>query len=54
MPAPHLGFIAAAYGVTGLVILATIAAVVLDYRAQKRAVARLSDQVAASASGEGA
>lgn len=42
MPEPHLGFIVAAYAVTAVVILATIAAVALDYRAQKEAVARLS------------
>lgn len=42
MLAPHLGFIVAAYAVTALVIVATIAAVALDYRALKQAVARLS------------
>lgn len=42
MPAPHLGFIVAAYAVSAVVILATIVAVALDYRAQKQAVASLT------------
>ena len=46
MPDAHLGFIAAAYGVTGVVLLATVVAIALDYRAQQRAVARLSGRVA--------
>lgn len=46
MPEAHLGFIVAAYAVTGLVVLATVAAIVLDYRAQQRAVARLAGRLA--------
>lgn len=38
----HAGFIFAAYGVTGLALASTVLAVILDYRAQRRAVARLS------------
>ncbi len=46
MPEAHLGFIAAAYAVTGVVLLATVAAIALDYRVQQRAVARLSGRLA--------
>ncbi len=38
----HFGFIVAAFAVTALILAGTIAAVLLDHRAQKRAVARLS------------
>ena len=38
---PHLGFIVAAYGVTVLVLGATVLAIVLDGRTQKRLLARL-------------
>jgi heme exporter protein CcmD len=40
--ASHTGFIVAAFGVTGLALAGTIAAILLDYRAQLRALARLS------------
>ncbi len=33
METPHLGFIVAAYGLAGLMILSMIAAILLDYRA---------------------
>ncbi len=46
---PHTGFIIAAYGVTAVVTAATILAVVLDYRSQQRAVARLSSRLGAEA-----
>jgi heme exporter protein CcmD len=38
----HLGFIIAAFAVTGVVLAGTIAAILLDYRAQLQALARLS------------
>ena len=38
---PHAAFIVAAYAVAALVIAALIAWVVLDHRAQQRALARL-------------
>ncbi len=38
---PHLGFIVAAYGATALVLVATLAAVLLDGRAQRRMLERL-------------
>ncbi|UDL93365.1 MULTISPECIES: heme exporter protein CcmD [Lichenihabitans] len=37
----HVGFIVAAFVITGLVLSGTLAAVLLDYRAQLRALARL-------------
>jgi heme exporter protein CcmD len=37
----HLGFIVAAFAVTGVVLAGMIAAVLLDYRAQLQALARL-------------
>ncbi len=43
---PHAGFIIAAYAVTAAVLLATVAVVVLDYQAQRRAVERLSGRLA--------
>ena len=39
--ADHLGFIAAAYAAAAAVVLALIAWVVIDYRAQRRALADL-------------
>ena len=36
----HLGFIVAAYGVTAVTLLATIVVLVVDNRAQKRALRR--------------
>ncbi len=39
--ADHLGFIAAAYAAAATVVLVLIAWVVLDYRAQRRALADL-------------
>ncbi len=39
---PHTGFIVAAFLVTGLVLAGTIAAILLDYREQLKALARLS------------
>ena len=39
--APHMSFIAAAYGVATLIIAATIAWVVYDYRSLKRVLADL-------------
>jgi heme exporter protein CcmD len=41
---PHTGFIVAAFLVTGLVLGGTAAAILLDYRAQLRALARLSGE----------
>ena len=38
----HTGFIVAAYAVTFLVLGGTVAAVLIDYRVQRRALARLS------------
>ena len=38
--ADHIGFIVAAYGVTGLVLVLTVAALFIDGRAQKRLLAR--------------
>ncbi len=37
----HIGFILAAYGVTAVVLVAMIAAVLLDGRAQRRILARI-------------
>jgi heme exporter protein D len=37
----HAGFIIAAYGLAGLTVAGLIARAVLDYRAQKAALARL-------------
>ena len=39
--APHISFIAAAYGAATLIIAATIAWVVFDYRSLKRVLADL-------------
>jgi heme exporter protein CcmD len=39
--APHFAFVAAAYAIAALVIFAMIAAVVVDWRAQLRALRRL-------------
>ena len=36
----HLGFIVAAYGVTGLALLATIVLLLIDGRMQKRLLAK--------------
>ena len=41
---PHLGFIVAAYAVTGIAIAATVVALVVDNRAQKRLLARLTER----------
>jgi heme exporter protein D len=41
---PHLDFIAAAYAAAVLVVAALIVWVVLDYRAQRRALAELEMQ----------
>ncbi len=41
MDHPHAGFIAAAYAIATIVILGAIAAVILDHRAQKRALEKL-------------
>ena len=38
----HLGFIVAAYGVTAVSLVATVAAMVMDSRAQKRLLARFA------------
>jgi heme exporter protein CcmD len=38
---PHLGFIVAAYALSGLVVVAMIASILMDYRALKAALARL-------------
>ena len=38
---PHLGFILAAYAVTTILLAATVVAVILDGRAQRRTLARL-------------
>ena len=38
---PHFGFVAAAYAIAALVIFGMIAAVLVDYRAQSRALSRL-------------
>ena len=43
---PHAGFIVAAYLVTGLVLAGAVLAVVLDHRAQRRALARLQSAAA--------
>lgn len=40
--APHTGFIVAAFAVTGVVLVGMIAAILLDYRAQLRALSRLT------------
>ena len=47
MPDPHAGFIIAAYGLAFLVILGMILAILLDHRAQKRALAKLEARAAA-------
>ncbi len=39
--APHFGFVAAAYAIAAVVIVAMIAAVLIDYRAQSHALRRL-------------
>jgi heme exporter protein D len=38
---PHASFIVAAYGIAALVLIALIAWVVLDYRAQRRTIVSL-------------
>ena len=38
---PHAGFILAAYGATAIVVLLVVLWVVLDHRAQRRALAAL-------------
>lgn len=38
---PHAGFIVAAYGLAGLTVAGLVLRSVLDYRAQKAALARL-------------
>ena len=38
---PHIGFIVAAYAITALVLLGTIAAVLVDGRRQTRLLSRL-------------
>lgn len=40
----HLGFIVAAYAVTASALVATVAALLVDSRAQKRLLARLAPQ----------
>lgn len=39
---PHAGFIVAAFLVTALVLGGTVAAVLIDHRAQRRSLARLA------------
>ena len=41
---PHLGFIVAAYAITAVVIMAMIAAIVLDYRDLSARLARLEER----------
>ena len=41
MSDPHLGFIVAAYALTAVVLNGLVSAIVLDGRAQRRALARL-------------
>jgi heme exporter protein D len=41
---PHAGFILAAYGIALLVVLALIAWIAIDYRAQRRKVSRLESE----------
>ncbi len=41
----HAGFIVAAYAVTGLVLAGMLLAILLDYRTQARALARLTEQI---------
>jgi heme exporter protein D len=41
---PHAGFIVAAYAIAALVLLALIAWVTLDYRAQRRQIAVLESR----------
>ena len=42
IPLPHFGFVAAAYAVAAITILAMIAATIADYRAQSAALRRLA------------
>ena len=41
---PHADFIAAAYGVAALVLIAMVGWVMLDYRAQKQRLAQLESE----------
>jgi heme exporter protein D len=49
---PHADFIVAAYAAAALVVLALIAWVVLDHRAQKRSLARLEARGVSRRSGQ--
>jgi heme exporter protein D len=41
---PHAGFILAAYGAAGIMVLSLLVWVIVDYRAQRRALAELDRQ----------
>jgi len=41
---PHAGFILASYGAAALVLCGLILAIILDHRAQKRALAELEER----------
>ena len=43
MDIPNLGFIAAAYAIAAVVLAGMVAAIMLDYRRLRRALARLGD-----------
>ena len=40
----HAGFIAAAFGLTGLLVLVVIGALIADHRSLRRALARFADR----------
>jgi heme exporter protein CcmD len=45
---PHFGFILAAYAVTVVIVLGMIGAIVLDHHTLRQALARISQQTAAT------
>lgn len=44
MDNPHAAYIAAAFGVAALVLMAMLAGILLDYRSLRRELARLGDE----------
>ncbi len=53
MAVPHIGFILAAYGLTGLAMIGMVAKVVTDGRALRRALDRLDARRGSSATSAG-
>jgi heme exporter protein CcmD len=51
MTDPHTGFIVAAYGLAALVVLGSLVAIVIDYRAQRRTLADLEARASRAETG---